>query len=51
MTKLPEATGMMITAQGIFLEVLHLLVAEGIVSEAAAVKSYEAALKKYGSWR
>lgn len=49
--KLPETNGMMQMSQAILLEVLHMLVEEKIVSEEAAVKQYNSALSKNGSWK
>jgi hypothetical protein len=50
MEKLPEPRGTMIPAQGIFLELLHLLVDSRIVTEKQAINHYEAALRKYTAW-
>lgn len=50
LTKLPEAHGHMIQAEGLFLELLALLVEEDVVSEAAAIKSYARVRNKYSQW-
>lgn len=49
--KLPEAVGWMVVGQAIYLELLHLLVDSGVVTEEQAVKQYEANLKKYNRWK
>lgn len=49
-SKLPEMIGHMPIVQGIFIEVLRLLVEEGIVSEEAAVRKYNEQLAVRNGW-
>lgn len=50
MKKLPQTNPMMTIAEGIFIEVMHMLVEQAIVTEKQASARYEMAKKRYKGW-
>lgn len=51
MSKLPEPKGDMEISQALFLEMCHMLIEAGTITEAIAIKRYEKNLKRFGSWQ
>lgn len=49
--KLAEVLGHMQIPQALYLELLHILIDEGILSEDKAIVRYEETKKKYSKWK